>query len=95
MDYLADFQTGKPAKWLLAGVAGLVSGFMYQISVFSAPVQSAGLKGSELQLRHKPFKMNGALAPDTDAVYAVISGTRQQRWTKFGSISNCKRSALD
>jgi hypothetical protein len=45
-------------------------------SVVSRKFAAFLLRGSELQLRHKPLKMNGAFAPKTDAVYAVISGTR-------------------
>jgi ABC-2 type transport system permease protein len=37
--YLLVFKRGNPAKWLFMGVAGLVSGTMYPVSVLPKPLQ--------------------------------------------------------
>lgn len=37
--YLILFKRGNPAKWLVVGLAGLVSGLMYPISILPRPLQ--------------------------------------------------------
>jgi len=37
--YLLLFKRGNPVKWLLTGLAGLVSGIMYPVTVLPAPLQ--------------------------------------------------------
>lgn len=40
--YTLVFKRGNPVKWVFAGVAGLVSGIMYPVSVLPAPLRWAG-----------------------------------------------------
>jgi ABC-2 type transport system permease protein len=37
--YLILFKRGNPAKWLVVGLAGLLSGLMYPISILPRPLQ--------------------------------------------------------
>ncbi len=40
--YTLVFKRGNPVKWIFLGVAGLVSGVMYPVSILPAPLQWAG-----------------------------------------------------